>query len=346
MAASDFAYLATPRLRLVPVTDADPAEVAEAIGNYDVARWLGRVPYPYGSDDARAFIDANREQAGLVWFIREGEELVGGIGIDDELGYWLARTAWGQGLVTEAANAVIDAHFAQPENGHLLSNYFPGNDRSAAVLKKLGFRNTGRRKVQARALAQTIEAHAMRLDRADWQRLRTIEVETERLVLRRLAEKDWRRLQQLGGVPEVARMMMALTVPWPEEAVRKWIAGSRFQGMPGYRLGVSLPDGGLIGTVGLGRDLSLNVMIDRRYWRKGYATEAVRGFLADVFERFPRIDRIEADHFTDNPASAALLAKLGFEVTGSGLGASRARVERAPITLYRLTRDGFRGGRS
>jgi RimJ/RimL family protein N-acetyltransferase len=341
MAASDFSHITTPRLRLIPVTKADPAEVVAGIGNYDVARWLGRVPYPYGPDDARAFIEANRELAGRVWFITDADGLVGGISIDRELGYWLARDAWGNGYATEAGDAVIDAHFADPHAGELISGHYPGNNRSAAVLKKLGFRYTGRRPVKSAALAQTVESHELRLSRADWEARRNIRIRTERLILRPLAEADWRRLQQIGGVPEVARMMLVLTVPWPESAVRHWIATGRFLGRPGYRLGVTLNDGALIGAVGFGPDRSIAYMIDRRYWGRGYATEAARALVGDIFERFPEIDEVVADHFSDNPASGSVLAKLGFEKTGTGLGASKARVERAPNVLYRLTRVRF-----
>ena len=339
MAASDFAHITTPRLRLVPVTEGDPDAVAEAIGNYDVARWLGRVPYPYGPDDARAFIEANRDQVGRVWFVHDAEGIVGGVGIDGELGYWLARGAWGQGYATEMAEAAVDAHFRSSDEDVLDSNHYPGNDRSAQVLLKLGFEYTGRRPVKSLSLAQTIESHAMELTRARWQARREILLETPRLRLRPLEDRDWRRLQQLGGVPEVARMMLYLTAPWPEDAVRHWIATGAFRGRPGYRLGVTLPDGALIGAVGFGPDHSLAYMIDRRYWGRGYATEAARALLADAFARFPEITQIHADHFTDNPASGAVLQKLGFEQTGTGLGASKARVERAPNVLYRLTRS-------
>ena len=342
MAVSDYAYITTPRLRLTPVGDGDPEEIAEAIGNYDVARWLGRVPYPYRSADADAFIEANRHLEGKVWFVYDREGLVGGIGIDGELGYWLARTAWGQGYATEACDAVLDAHFADPEAEVLLSGHYPGNHRSATVLRKLGFVYTGKRPVQAQALAQTVEGHELVLTRAAWEARRQIDVRTARLHLRPLRDTDWRQIQKIGGVPEVARMMLMLTVPWPETAVRHWIATSQFRGRPGYRLGIELNDGGLIGTVGFAPDHTISYMIDRRFWGRGYASEAMRGFLADLFTRFDDIDVIEADHFTDNPASGVVLTKLGFEKTGTGLGASKARVERAPNVLYRLSRDAFR----
>lgn len=338
-AGEDFATVATPRLRLVPLTEAAPAEIVNGIGNYDVARWLGRVPYPYSEDDARAFVDAHADRRGKYWFVRDSERLVGGISIDGELGYWFARDVWGQGYATEAGDAVIDVHFADPEAGTLESGHFPGNDRSSAVLLKLGFVYTGRSAVQSRALAQTIESERMELTRAGWKARREIEIATERLVMRPLKSGDWRRLAQLGGVPEVARMMLHLTAPWAEADVRRWMEIGRYRGRPGYRLGIYTIDGALIGTIGLGPDRSLSYMLDRRYWGRGIATEAASAFVADVFARFSEIDRIEADHFTDNPASGTILRRLGFEQSGTGLGASRARVERAPVVLYRLSRD-------
>ncbi|MEM0946114.1 MAG: GNAT family N-acetyltransferase [Pseudomonadota bacterium] len=342
MPASDYTHISTPRLRLIPVSEADPAEVATGIGNYDVARWLGRVPYPYGIEDALAFIEANQGQAGRVWFVQNAGGVIGGVSVDGELGYWFAREAWGQGYATEACEAAIDAHFADPAKSDLIAGHFPGNDRSASVLTKLGFRYTGRRQVKSQSLAQTVESHEMTLSRADWSARRLIAIETPRLVLRALAETDWRRLQQIGGVPEVARMMLSLTVPWPEPAIRHWIATSAFRGRPGFRLGIALRDGLLIGAVGLGPDRSVSYMLDRRFWGRGYATEALRAFLTDVFARFPDLAAIEADHFTDNPPSGAVLRKLGFEETGTGLGASKARAERAPNVLYRLRRGELR----
>ena len=341
MAASEYSHLSTPRLELRPVSEGCPEEVAEAIGNYDVARWLGRVPYPYRPEDAVAFMEANGHLAGKVWFIYDRDGLVGGIGIDGELGYWLARTAWGQGYATEACDAVLDVHFADPSEDSLLSGHYPGNHRSATVLRKLGFVYTGKRPVQAQALAQTVEGHELLLTREAWEARRNILIGTERLTLRPLREADWRQLQKIGGVPEVARMMMMMTVPWPEAAVRHWIATSAFRGRPGYRLGIELRDGGLIGAVGFGPDHSVSYMVDRRFWGRGIATEAMRAFLTDIFARFVEVDALDADHFADNPASGAVLRKLGFEKRGTGLGASKARVERAPNVLYRLTREAF-----
>ena len=337
---SAHAYVTTPRLRLTPVSAGDPAEVADLIGNYDVARWLGRVPYPYSRADAEAFIAANADQTGRVWFIHDKGGLVGGISIDDELGYWLARPAWGKGYATEAGDWVVDVHFADPEAGALPSNYFPGNCRSAGVLKKLGFQETGQRPVRSLSLGQTIESHGMALARDAWRSRREIRIDTPRLTLRPLTAADAPILARIGGVPEIARMMTHLTAPWREPDVLNWIATGRFRGRPGYRLAITR-DGRLIGTVGFGPDQSISYLLDRESWGKGIVTEAMTGFIADTFDRFPGITQLKADHFTDNPASGAVLRKLGFRETGTAMLSSRARSAPEPCVLYRLTRNAW-----
>lgn len=163
-----FHTVETPRLVLKPVSFGDLPALVRAIGNYDVVRWLGRVPYPYRAADAEAFVAANTAKAGKVWFVTDTSGLVGGVSIDGELGYWFRREVWGQGYAVEAASAAIEAHFDDRRAGHLSSAHLPGNDRSRRVLAKLGFRPVGTRIVAARALAQQVEGVAYELTRTDW----------------------------------------------------------------------------------------------------------------------------------------------------------------------------------
>jgi RimJ/RimL family protein N-acetyltransferase len=163
-----FHTIETPRLVLKPVSQGDVPALVSGIGNYDVVRWLGRVPYPYRATDAEAFVAANVGMAGRVWFVHDASGLVGGISIDGELGYWFRREVWGRGYAVEAAFAAIEAHFADRRAGHLPSGHLPGNDRSRRVLEKLGFQPAGTRIVAARALAQQVESQAYHLTRTDW----------------------------------------------------------------------------------------------------------------------------------------------------------------------------------
>jgi RimJ/RimL family protein N-acetyltransferase len=166
--ARRFHTVETPRLILKPVSPQDVPDLVHAIGNYDVVRWLGRVPYPYRAADAEAFVAANAAKAGRVWFVHDETGLVGGVSVDGELGYWFRREVWGRGYAVEAAFAAIEAHFADRRAGHLPSGHLPGNDRSRRVLEKLGFRPTGIRIVASRALAQQVESQAYQLSRTDW----------------------------------------------------------------------------------------------------------------------------------------------------------------------------------
>jgi [ribosomal protein S5]-alanine N-acetyltransferase len=60
------------------------------------------------------------------------------------LGYSLAKRVEGRGLMTEALAALL-AHAFGPMGLHRIeANHLPGNARSAAVLRRLGFRKEGR----------------------------------------------------------------------------------------------------------------------------------------------------------------------------------------------------------
>lgn len=154
----------TERLRLRPVAEADLPAVMEGAGDLAVSRWLGRVPHPYGVDDARWFLEWSRRAPG-VWAIAEDGAFRGVVSIRDALGYWLAPGAWGRGLMTEAAGAATDAWF---EAGHdaLGSSHMEGNDASRRLLLRLCFRDVGPKVIPCQALGRDVPGRVMRLDRA------------------------------------------------------------------------------------------------------------------------------------------------------------------------------------
>jgi RimJ/RimL family protein N-acetyltransferase len=329
--------LRTWRLLLRPYTAADAAPLADAIGQYDVARWLGLVPYPYRLSDAEAFIA--RTEAGRDWLIEHEGRLIGGISVGHELGYWVARDIWGQGLATEACDAATDAHFANRSSERLISGHYEGNERSAKVLEKQGFRYTGAtRSVQSRALSQTIVSREMVLERAVWEARRRFRLKTPRLSLRELREGDLPALRRIGGQPDVARMLSSVPSPWPEEAAHRWLLRALFRGRLGYRAAICRW-GRVIGTVGNFQmpdgTVHCAYFVDPAHWGRGYATEALIAFLHDTVTRFG-VDAVWADHFADNPASAAVLARAGFRAAGNGSGTSLARRGEHPTRIWRL----------
>ena len=55
----------------------------------------------------------------------------------------------------------------------------------------------------------------------------------------------------------------------------------------------------------------LCLFIDTQHWGLGCAFEAMGAFLAYFMRKFD-LSEVAADHFDDNPASGAVLRKLGF----------------------------------
>jgi RimJ/RimL family protein N-acetyltransferase len=166
--------LRTPRLTLRPLRPDDRHAISEGVGNYEVARWLSVVPYPYGLTDADDFIAEVLGAGKRVWAICDDGSLVGRVGLEGQLGYWLARPAWGKGFASEACGVVLWHAFTALSVASVEASCFLGNDRSHRVLAGLGFVETGRREVTARALSQTVEARTVRLSRADWRTARRL----------------------------------------------------------------------------------------------------------------------------------------------------------------------------
>ena len=154
-------FARTERLLLRPGFAEDAPELARVIGDEAIARNLSRLPWPYGEAEARQWLGSTPDPMLPNFLILQrtsgAPRIVGGIGLhrpDDtplaadgrprpEIGYWIARSHWGLGIATEAGRAVMRIARAI---GHppLVSGHFVDNPASGAVLRKLGFRPTGR----------------------------------------------------------------------------------------------------------------------------------------------------------------------------------------------------------
>ena len=146
-------FARTERLLLRPGWQEDAAALAQAMGEEAVVRNLARAPWPYGEADAQAFLGqpVDPAQPRFLIFSRTvgAPRLVGGCGIAPapdgalEMGYWIARPYWGLGFATEAGRQLV--RIARAMNlPRLTAGHFTDNPASGAVLRKLGFRPTGR----------------------------------------------------------------------------------------------------------------------------------------------------------------------------------------------------------
>ncbi len=99
-------------------------------------------------DETAAFLDRMiaANAAGHDFVLEHDERAVGKAGAYalPEVGFLLRRDLWGQGLATEAMEAVIPHIFATSEVAELTADVDPRNAASLGLLRKLGFRETGR----------------------------------------------------------------------------------------------------------------------------------------------------------------------------------------------------------
>ncbi|MDO4802407.1 MAG: GNAT family N-acetyltransferase, partial [Prevotellaceae bacterium] len=83
------------------------------------------------------------EPIGCIGYLPKG---VSNIGVGDnevEIGYWIARPFWNQGICTEALTWMIDYCFREKGYSALWSDFFVDNPASDRVMEKCGFMDTG-----------------------------------------------------------------------------------------------------------------------------------------------------------------------------------------------------------
>jgi len=177
MNLDDCPELATARLTLRRPLATDIEPMVDMVGEWEVARRLARVPYPYTRADARQFLEEVIPQE-AIWAIlqRPTLRLVGMIGLspiaDDgsvaELGYWIGMPFWGRGIGTEAADAVLYHAFNTLGLSEVVAGCFTDNPRSLRVLTKLGFRTIEQSVQSCLAEKRELPHYEMALIRADY----------------------------------------------------------------------------------------------------------------------------------------------------------------------------------
>ncbi|PTQ71869.1 GNAT family N-acetyltransferase [Celeribacter persicus] len=159
--------LTTDRLILRPYQATDAPDIVRVLNDIEVSKWLTRVPYPYSVHDANWFARRVAAKA-FVFGIEYKGRIVGTIGCEGEFGYWLGRAYWGQGIMPEAAGAVLSAWFATGQD-RIEAGYFAMNVRSSKVLRAMGFVETGTSRSPCLARGHEVDRIDMILTRAAFE---------------------------------------------------------------------------------------------------------------------------------------------------------------------------------
>jgi len=148
--------LETPRLLLRPLELADAEQAQILFPQWDVVRFLAKsVPWPYPSDGAYAYyrdvaLPAMERGDQWHWTLRlktAPYELIGSIGLikgeKENRGFWLGPKWQGQGLMTEACDAVTDHWFEILKFPVLRVPKAIANTASRRISEKQGMRIVG-----------------------------------------------------------------------------------------------------------------------------------------------------------------------------------------------------------
>ena len=142
-------------------------------------------------------------------------------------------------------------------------------------------------------------------------------INTERLLIRPFRESDAEDAFEWRSDPEVNRFM-----PYPcddnveelRQRIKEWITDN-----DKYAIVLKATDK-VIGDISLEwsekdgvHEIGYN--INRSFWRKGYATEAVKALIQWAFNA-PQVIAIEAETESENTASIRVLEKCGFKLNG------------------------------
>ena len=174
-------------------------------------------------------------------------------------------------------------------------------------------------------------------------------LETERLILRPIEETDVPALFPLINDADVARNLMKVPHPYPEEEYVPFIRKVReaMQRREQFDMAIVLKETGLpVGSCAI-EDISWEHMrgeigywLGQKYWGQGYMTEAVRRMAQFAFEELG-FQRLHAYCFTWNAGSIRVLEKTGFRREGHIRRAVKKGDEFIDVFLYGLLRQEF-----
>jgi len=171
----------TKNLRLRPLTMDDSADVFAYSKNKNVGPRAGWKPHETidETEEIMKIIFVDQEN---VWGIEKDNRIIGSIGLIEDphrqndqarmLGYALSEDYWGQGIMTEAARAVLAYGFNTLGLSLISVGHYPSNLGSQRVIEKCGFLYEGTiRQAEKIYTGEIRDVKAYSLTRAEYENL-------------------------------------------------------------------------------------------------------------------------------------------------------------------------------
>ena len=173
--------LYTARLLLRPFQLSDAPAVQRLAGDAAVAEMTLNVPHPYGDGMAETWIASHRGAwdagAAVTFAIATlDNELRGTISLQlttphrrGEMGYWIGRPYWGQGVATEAVHGLLQFAFGPLGLNRVQASHLPRNPASGRVMQKAGMQREGLHREQYLKDGRFEDVMQYAVLRCDWE---------------------------------------------------------------------------------------------------------------------------------------------------------------------------------
>ena len=175
--------IVTDRLILRPWQESDAESLYKYAQDPAIGPIAGWPPHTSVEDSLNVIrtIFAAPETYAVV--LKETNEPVGSIGImfedglhsaemqanEAEIGYWIGKPYWGQGLIPEAVRRLVQRCFEELGMAAVWCGYYDGNVKSRRVMEKCGFRFHHTEKDNTSPLGDVRTEHFMKLTKEDWE---------------------------------------------------------------------------------------------------------------------------------------------------------------------------------
>ena len=175
--------IVTERLILRPWQESDAESLYKYARDPEIGPIAGWPPHTSVEDSLNVIRTVFSAPETYAVVLKETGEPVGSAGIMDgeglhsaqmqageaEIGYWIGRPFWGQGLIPEAVRRLLQRCFEELGFTAVWCGYYDGNTKSRRVMEKCRFRFHHTEEGKTSPLGDIRTEHFMRLTKEEWE---------------------------------------------------------------------------------------------------------------------------------------------------------------------------------
>ncbi len=214
-----------------------------------------------------------------------------------ELGYWIGKAFWGQGLIPEAVREILRRAFEDLSMTAVWCGFYDGNEKSKRVQEKCGFvYQFTSYDVEVAQMGEHRTGHVSLLTKDWWER---------RLVVRSVKQTEKNKCMELA----LSVLSQVCRPDGKEECIREhrraWSDKSFLEGLDVY---AAFSSDQMVGMLSARDDLICQLFVKPEYMNKGIGSMLFQRLISDRVGRDLRVDSTEC--------SRAFFHTLGFEPFG------------------------------